>query len=60
MKKNGLTTLQLNEYNEKGYLAPIDILSSEEVKKIRVEIESIEKKWPDQINGLNRKILIYL
>ena len=44
MKNDGLTANQLNEYNEKGYLAPINILSSEEVKKIRVEIESIEKK----------------
>ena len=59
MKNDGLTANQLNEYNEKGYLAPIDILSSEEVKKIRVEIESIEKKWPDQINGLNRNNIHY-
>jgi ectoine hydroxylase-related dioxygenase (phytanoyl-CoA dioxygenase family) len=59
MKNDGLTANQLKEYNEKGYLAPIDILSSEEVKKIRVEIESIEKKWPDQINGLNRNNIHY-
>ena len=59
MKNDGLTANQLKEYNEKGYLAPIDILSSEEVNKIRVEIESIEKKWPDQINGLNRNNIHY-
>ena len=59
MKNDGLTANQLNEYNEKGYLAPINILSSEEVKKIRVEIESVEKKWPDQINGLNRNNIHY-
>lgn len=59
MKNNGLTANQLKEYNVKGYLAPINILSSEEVKKIRVEIESVEKKWPDQINGLNRNNIHY-
>ena len=59
MKNYGLTANQLKEYNVKGYLAPINILSSEEVKKIRVEIESVEKKWPDQINGLNRNNIHY-
>ena len=59
MKNDGLTANQLKEYNVKGYLAPINILSSEEVKKIRVEIESVEKKWPDQINGLNRNNIHY-
>ena len=54
MKKNGLTTLQLKEYNEKGYLAPIDILSSKIVKEVRQEIEIVEKKCPIEINGLNR------
>ena len=54
MKKNGLTSKQINEYNENGYVAPIDILSLEQVNKIREEIEHIEKKWPDEINGLNR------
>ena len=59
MRNDGLTANQLKEYNVKGYLAPINILSSEEVKKIRVEIESVEKKWPDQINGLNRNNIHY-
>ena len=59
MKNDGLTANQLKEYNVKGYLAPINILSSEEVKKIRVEIENVEKKWPDEINGLNRNNIHY-
>ena len=41
-----LTSQQLKEYNDKGYLAPINVLSLEEVNKIKTEIEYIEKKWP--------------
>ena len=59
MKKNRLTTSQLKKYNDKGYLAPIDILSLEKIKEIRKEIENIEKKWPDEINGLNRNNIHY-
>ena len=59
MKKNRLTISQLKEYNEKGYLTPIDILSSEKIKEIQQEIENIEKKWPDEINGLNRNNIHY-
>ena len=40
----GLTTKQLNEYRNYGYVAPIDILSLKEVTKIKREIEYIEKK----------------
>ena len=38
-----LTSKQLKQYNEDGYIAPIDILSLEKIKKIREEIEYIEK-----------------
>ena len=54
MKTSPLTIKQINQYNKNGYIAPIDILSLKQVKKIREEIESVEKKWPDEINGLNR------
>ena len=43
MKKTGLTAKQIKEYNENGYIAPIDILSLEKIEKIREEIEYIEK-----------------
>ena len=59
MKKNVLTDKQINEYNENGYIAPIDILSLEKVKKIREEIDYVEKKWPDEIYGLNRNNIHY-
>ena len=38
MKKTGLTAKQIKEYNENGYIAPIDILSLEQVKIIREAI----------------------
>ena len=59
MKINGLSDKQINEYNENGYIAPIDILSLEQVKKIREEIDYVEKKWPDEIYGLNRNNIHY-
>ena len=41
---NNLNAKQLTDYKEKGYVAPIDVLSSEETKEIKKEIEYIEKK----------------
>ena len=38
-----LTSKQLKQYKDLGYVAPIDILSLEEVKKIKTELEYIEK-----------------
>ena len=51
--------MQLKKYYNDGYLSPIDILSLNEVKEIKYEIEKIEKKWPDQINNLNRNNIHY-
>ena len=55
-----LTSQQLKEYNDKGYLAPINVLSLEEVNKIKTEIEYIEKKWPDELKGLGRNNVHYI
>ena len=55
-----LTSKQLKQYNEDGYIAPIDILSLEKIKKIREEIEYIEKKWPDELIGLGRNNAHYI
>ena len=49
-----LTSKQLTQYNNNGYVAPIDILSLQEAKKIKKEIEYIEKKWPNELIGLDR------
>ncbi len=43
---------QIKQYQDDGYVAPIDVLSKEEAKEIRDEIENIEKKWPNELEGL--------
>ena len=45
---------QIEDYNNKGYVSPINIFSKQEAKEIREEIEKIEKKWPEALTGLNR------
>ena len=49
-----LTPEQLNQYNQQGYVAPIDVLSTKEAFKIRNEIEEIENKWPNELDGIGR------
>jgi len=49
-----LSDQQINFYNEKGYVAPIDVLSKKEANEIRQEIEIIEKKWPNALEGIGR------
>ena len=51
---SSLTPEQINQYQEDGYISPIDIFSAEEVKVVRNEIESIEKNWPDELLGIGR------
>ena len=55
-----LTPRQLKQYKDLGYVAPIDILSLEEAKEIKTEIEYIEKKWPDKLIGLGRNNIHYI
>ena len=54
---SSLTSDQLKQYEEEGYVAPIDVLSKEEAKEIRDEIELIEKKWPNELEGLGRNYI---
>ena len=49
-----LSDQQIKFYNEKGYISPIDVFSTKEAKEIRDEIENIEKKWPNFLEGLGR------
>ena len=49
-----LSTDQLNQYKENGYVAPINILLSNEAYEIRKEIELIENNWPNELEGLGR------
>ena len=41
---SSLNSKQIKNYKDNGFVSPINILSLEEVKKIKEEIEYIEKK----------------
>ena len=43
-----LSSNLLQEYNDNGYVAPIEVLSKDQAYEIRKEIENIETKWPDE------------
>ena len=49
-----LSSNQLKQYNDEGYIAPINILSTEETIEARKEIELIEKKNPNEIDKKGR------
>ncbi|MDC0616054.1 phytanoyl-CoA dioxygenase family protein [Candidatus Pelagibacter sp.] len=49
-----LSSNQLQEYNDNGYVAPIEVLTKDEAFEIRKEIENIETKWPDELKGVGR------
>ncbi len=53
----GLTTDQLDHYKDKGYISPVNALTSSEAKEIRDEIEKIENKWPGALEGINRNYI---
>ena len=55
-----LNEKQLKDYEDHGFVAPIDILTLEEATKIKEEIEYIEKKWPDELIGLGRNNVHYI
>ena len=59
MKNSELKLSQIQQYNENGFLSPIDILNLDEVRKLRDEIEFIEKKCSEHINELNRNNIHY-
>ena len=45
---------QLKQYNDEGYVAPVNALSKDEANEIRNEIELIENKWPKELEGPGR------
>ena len=49
-----LTSKQLKDYEDYGFVAPIDVLTLDEANEIKTEIEKIENRWPDALNGLGR------
>ena len=49
-----LTSNQLKQYKDQGYISPIEVLSSREALEARKEIELIEKKLPNEIDKSGR------
>ena len=49
-----LNSNQLKQYNEEGYVAPLDVLTEEEALATRNEIELIEKEMPNEIDKSGR------
>ena len=49
-----LTSNQLKQYNDEGYVAPLNVLSKDEAYEIRNEIQLIENKWPKELEGSGR------
>ena len=49
-----LTPNQLKQYEDKGFVSPINIFSKKKAKEIRNEIEVIEKKIPSELDKAGR------
>ena len=49
-----LTSNQLKQYEDEGFVSPIDIFSKEKAKEIRNEIELIEKEMPKELEKSGR------
>ena len=49
-----LTSQQCKQYKDKGFIAPLDALTKDEAEEVKSEIEFIEKKWPNKLEGLGR------
>ena len=52
-----LTSQQHKKYQEKGFIAPLDALTKAEAEEVKSEIEFIEKKWPNELEGLGRNYI---
>ena len=49
-----LSSNQLKQYEDQGYISPIEVMSSSEALEARKEIELIEKKMPNEIDKSGR------
>ena len=49
-----LTSNQLKQYKDEGFVSPINIFSKEKAKEIRSEIELIEKDMPEELEKSGR------
>ena len=49
-----LSSNQLKQYNDNGFVSPINIFSKDKAKEIRNEIELIENKIPEELDNTGR------
>ena len=49
-----LSTYQLKQYEDEGFVSPINIFSKDKAKKVRNEIELIEKQMPEELTDSGR------
>ena len=49
-----LSSNQLKQYEDEGFVSPINIFSKEKIKEIRNEIELIEKEMPEELEKSGR------
>ena len=49
-----LSSNQLQQYKDEGFVSPIDIFSKDKAKEIRNEIETIEKRLPGELEKAGR------
>jgi hypothetical protein len=49
-----LSSNQLKQYEDQGYISPIEVLSNGEALEARKEIEFIEQKMPNEIDNAGR------
>ena len=49
-----LSANQLKQYDDEGFISPVDIFSKDKASEIRKEIELIEKKMPEELNKSGR------
>ena len=55
-----LSSSQIQQYHDKGFVAPIEALTQDEANEVKNEIEFIEKKWPKELEGLGRNNVHYI
>ena len=49
-----LSSNQLKQYEDEGFVSPINIFSKDKAKEIRDEIELIEKEMPEELEKSGR------
>ena len=60
-KMSMLSDKELKDYNDNGFVAPIDVLTLEEAEQIKKENpNTLKKKWPKELAGFGRNNVHYI